>query len=74
MTIKFSPSTSVFTFIGALARAAVNTLVEVKLFVRTKQVCPEWILALKEMLQNCTMRLPHNRVTVMKHSFGNAIQ
>ena len=72
MVIRFTPSTSAFAFIGANAHAAVKvTLVEAKLYVRTKQVCPELILAHKEMLQKCNMRFPHNRVTVMKHSIGN---
>jgi hypothetical protein len=45
-----------------------------RMLVRTKRVCPELILAHKEMLQTSNMRFPHNRVTVSKYSIGNGIQ
>jgi hypothetical protein len=75
MIIRFTPSTSAFAFIGAIAHLAVKvTLVQATLYVRTKQVCPELILAHKEMLQKCNMRFPHNRVTVSKQTIGTGVQ
>jgi hypothetical protein len=75
MTIKFTPAASAFAFTGTAAFATVKvTLMEAKLLVRTKRVCPEVILAHKEMLQTTNMRLPHNRVTVTKYAIGNGIQ
>jgi hypothetical protein len=75
MTIKFTPSASAFAFIGAGAFAGVKvTLMSARLLVRTKRVCPELILAHKEMLQSTNMRIPHSRVTVNKYAIGNGIQ
>jgi hypothetical protein len=75
MTIRFTPSASAFAFMGTVAFAAVKvTLMEAKLLVRTKRVCPELILAHKEMLQTTNIRMPHNRVTVNKYAIGVGIQ
>jgi hypothetical protein len=75
MNIKFIPSASAFAFIGTGAFAAVKvTLMAARLLVRTKRVCPELILAHKEMLQTANIRMPHNRVTVNKHAIGTGIQ
>jgi hypothetical protein len=47
---------------------------EAKLIVRTKMVCPDLILAHKEMLQTTNIRIPHSRVTVGKYAIGNGIK
>jgi hypothetical protein len=75
MTIKFTPSASAFVFIGTGAFAGVKvTLMAARMLVRTKRVCPELILAHREMLQTTNIRMPHNRVTVNKYAIGNGIQ
>jgi hypothetical protein len=71
ITVKFTPSPLAFAFIGADAHAAVKVLMlDTKLYVRTKRACPELVLAHKEMLQKCNMRIPLNRVTVAKYGIA----
>ena len=75
MSIKFTPSSTPFAFIGGPAFAGVKvTLMKARMLIRTKRVCPELILAHKEMLQTTNIRIPHNRVTVNKYAIGNGIQ
>ena len=75
MTIRFAPSSTPFAFIGTGAHVGVKViLMGATLLVRTKRVCPELILAHKEMLQTTNMRMPHNRVTVTKYTIGNGVQ
>ena len=45
-------------------------LLEARLFVRTKKVAPELVLAHKEMLQKGNMRFPLNRVTVSRYGIA----
>jgi hypothetical protein len=69
MTIKFSPSTVAFAFMGANANAGCKVVVmAATLFVRTKRVCPELVMAHREMLQKCNIRIPLNRVTVSRYA------
>jgi len=71
MTIKFNPAPVAFSFIGLIAHAAVRVLVmAATLYVRTKLACPELILAHKQMLETCNMRIPHNRVTVSSYGIA----
>ena len=69
--IKFTPSPVAFAFTGAAAHAAVKvSVMATRLYVRTKKVCPELVLAHKEMLQKCNMHIPLNHVTVQKYGIA----
>jgi hypothetical protein len=49
-------------------------LLEARLFVRTKKVSPELVLAHKEMLQKGNMRFPLNRVTVTRYGIASGFK
>jgi hypothetical protein len=49
-------------------------LLEARLFVRTKKVAPELVLAHKEMLQKGNMRFPLNRVTVSRYGIASGFK
>lgn len=71
MTLKLTPSTVAFAFMGAGALANVKVLVlDARLYVKTKKVCNELILAHRQMLEETTIKIPHNRVTVSKYGIA----
>ena len=71
INITFTPSTTAFAFIGANANANVKVMVmDAKLYVHTKTVCADLVLAHREMPEKCPMRPPLNRVLVKKHGIG----
>jgi hypothetical protein len=70
ISIKFTPSPRAFSLMEANNGTDKFVLVEAKLFVRTKQVNPELVLAHKATLQKANMRFPMNRVTVGKHGIA----
>jgi hypothetical protein len=72
MNIKLKPSKLAFTFMGGNALAAAKILVlDAKLYIRSKRVCPELILAHKKMLQTSNIRIPINRVTVSRYGISD---
>ena len=68
--VKLVPSPTAFALMEAVTSSSKFVLLDAKLFVRTKKVCPELVLAHKEMLQKANMRFPLNRVTVTKHGIA----
>ena len=65
-----TPSASAFHIMEAGNGTSKVVLLEARLFVRTKKVAPELVLAHKEMLQKGNMRFPLNRVTVSKYGIA----
>ena len=70
LTLKLTPSASAFHIMEAGNGTSKVVLLEARLFVRTKKVAPELVLAHKEMLQKGNMRFPLNRVTVSKYGIA----
>jgi hypothetical protein len=70
ITVKLVPSPTAFALMEAANGTDKFVLFDAKLFVRTKKVCPELVVAHKEMLQRANMRFPLNRVTVTKHGIA----
>jgi hypothetical protein len=70
LTLKLTPSTSAFHIMEASTGTSKVILLEARLFVRTKKVAPELVLAHKEMLQKGNMRFPLNRVTVSRYGIS----
>ena len=70
MTLKFTPASRTFSLMEATGGSDKFVLLEAKLYVRTKKVAPELVLAHREMLNKANMRFPMNRVTVTRHSIA----
>jgi hypothetical protein len=70
LTLKLTPSASAFHIMEAENGTSKVILLEARLFVRTKKVAPELVLAHKEMLQKGNMRFPLNRVTVSRYGIA----
>ena len=70
LTLKLTPSTSAFHIMEVQDGTSKVVLLEARLFVRTKKVAPELVLAHKEMLQKGNMRFPLNRVTVSRYGIA----
>ena len=70
LTLKLTPSASAFHIMEASNGTSKVILLEARLFVRTKKVAPELVLAHKEMLQKGNMRFPLNRVTVSRYGIA----
>jgi hypothetical protein len=71
LTLKLTPSSSAFHIMEASTGTSKVILLEARLFVRTKKVAPELVLAHKEMLQKGNMRFPLNRVTVSRYGIAS---
>jgi ribonucleoside-diphosphate reductase beta chain len=74
VTLKLTPSPTAFHLIEAANGTTKVVLLEARLFVRTKKVAPELVLAHKEMLQKGNMRFPLNRVTVTRYGIATGFK
>jgi hypothetical protein len=73
-TLRLTPSPLAFTLMGAADTTSKIVLQDAKLYVRTKKVVPELILAHKGMLQKGhNMRFPMNRVTMSRYALSTGI-
>jgi hypothetical protein len=70
LTLKLTPSASAFHIMEVSTGTSKVILLEARLFVRTKKVAPELVLAHKEMLQKGNMRFPLKRVTVSRYGIA----
>jgi hypothetical protein len=70
LTLKLTPSPAAFHLMEIDTGTSKVVLLEARLFVRTKKVAPELVLAHKEMLQKGNMRFPFNRVTVTRYGIA----
>lgn len=70
LTVTMTPSAPEFSIMEAAAGKSKYVLMDAKLFIRTKQVCPELIVAHREMLEKSNMRFPYNRVTLKKDAIA----
>ena len=74
LTLKLTPSPTAFHLMEASTGTSKVVLLEARLFVRTKKVAPELVLAHKDMLQKGSMRFPLNRVTVNKYGIASGFK
>ena len=74
LTLKLTPSPGAFHLMEVATGTTKVVLLEARLFVRTKKVAPELVLAHKEMLQKGNMRFPLNRVTVSKYGIASGFK
>jgi len=74
LTLKLTPSPTTFHLMEKADGKSKVALLEARLFVRTKKVAPELVLAHKEMLQKGNMRFPLNRVTVNKYGIATGFK
>jgi hypothetical protein len=74
ITLKLTPSSGAFHIMEASTGTTKVVLQEARLFVRTKKVAPELVLAHKEMLQKGNMRFPLNRVTVSRYGIATGFK
>ena len=74
LTLKLTPSPTAFHLMEAGTGSSKVVLLEARLFVRTKKVAPELVLAHKDMLQKGSMRFPLNRVTVNKYGIASGFK
>ena len=74
LTLKLTPSPTAFHLMEVENGSSKVVLLEARLFVRTKKVAPELVLAHKEMLQKGNMRFPLNRVTVSRYGIATGFK
>jgi hypothetical protein len=74
LTLKLTPSSAAFHIHEVSNGTSKVVLLEARLFVRTKKVTPELVLAHKEMLQKGNMRFPLNRVTVTRYGVASGFK
>jgi hypothetical protein len=74
LTLRLTPSPTAFHLMEAANGTSKVVLLEARLFVRTKKVSPELVLAHKEMLQKGNMRFPLNRVTVTRYGIASGFK
>ncbi len=75
MNIRFVPAKAGFALMHAGAGGAYKILVlSAKMFIRTKKVNPEVVLAHKAMLERANMRFPMSRVTVNRYGIASGFK
>jgi hypothetical protein len=74
VTLKLTPSPAAFHLMEISTGTSKVVLQEARLFVRTKKVAPELVVAHKEMVMKSNMRFPLNRVTVSRYGIATGFK
>ena len=74
LNVKFTPSTMEFAIMEDGAGTSKIVLLDAKMYVMTKKVSPELILAQKEMLGETNMRFHMNRVIMQRYGIAQGFK